>query len=402
MKSKQWIKVGIVSFSVMAFPGLSFAQTMQTQVQPGTMLQLPDAQARQMITKGVGSLKSSQLPSGGWVTEPMPVGITGLALKALAGADVVDAKTDWVKKGYENLLTYQLSSGGIYKDQLANYNTAIAVSALAAANDPAYKPNIEKALAYLKSLQWTEAIEGGPKGEGKITPDNAWYGGAGYGNHARPDGSNTQMMLDALNDAGLPSADPAFQAAIKFVTRMQNLSETNDQKWAGNDGGAVYTPANNGESNAGEYTDANGKRLLRSYGSMTYAMLKSYVYAGLSKDDPRVKAAWKWISSNWTLDENPGFSATDPSNARYGLYYYYMTLARTLDAYNQPIITDANGKSHDWRVELINKIAELQLADGSWNGDAKWQENNPVLVTSYCLIALEYTLKDLSENPIKG
>jgi squalene-hopene/tetraprenyl-beta-curcumene cyclase len=355
--------------------------------------------AEALIAKGVDFLKSKQLPNGGWVTDPQPLGISALALRAAVSSGLANSQTDWVKKGYANLLSNQLDSGGIYRDLLANYNTAVAISALGAANDPSFKAPLDKALAYLKSLQWTESIEGGPKGEGKITPDNPWYGGSGYGNRGRPDGSNTQMMLDALHDAGLPPTDPAYQAALKFVSRMQNLSETNDQKWSGNDGGGVYTPANNGESMAGEYTDASGRRLLRSYGSMTYAMLKSFVYAGLTKDDPRVKAAWNWICKNWTLEENPGMAANDPAIAKNGLYYYYLTLARALDAYNQPVVTDAQGNKHDWRMELIDKLSSLQLANGSWNGDARWQEDNPVLVTSYVLIALECAVKDLRENP---
>ena len=43
---------------------------------------------------------------------------------------------------------------------------------------------------------------------------------------------------------------------------------------------------------AGEYTGADGKRMLRSYGSMTYAGLKSMIFAGVGPDDPRVKAAY--------------------------------------------------------------------------------------------------------------
>ena len=40
------------------------------------------------------------------------------------------------------------------------------------------------------------------------------------------------MAIEALHDAGLKPGDPAFDAALKFVTRCQNNSETNDQKWA--------------------------------------------------------------------------------------------------------------------------------------------------------------------------
>jgi squalene-hopene/tetraprenyl-beta-curcumene cyclase len=182
---------------------------------------------------------------------------------------------------------------------------------------------------------------------------------------------------------------------------MQNLSETNDQKWAGNDGGAIYTPANNGESVAGEYKDADGRRMLRSYGSMTYAMLKSYVYCGLSKDDPRVKAAWDWISKNWSVDENPGMRLNDPTSAQYGLFYYYVTLARALRAYGQPIIVDPQGNKHDWRVELIDKVASLQRPDGSFAGDKKWMEDSPDLATSFATLAVEEALADLKDRPAK-
>src|SRR5215470_17144596 len=87
-----------------------------------------------------------------------------------------------------------------------------------------------------------------------VTESDPNFCGWGYGKKERPDGSNLQMALDALHDAGVEPSDPAFQNAIKFVTRMQNLSETNDQAWASNDGGFIYTPAQGGESFAGEYS----------------------------------------------------------------------------------------------------------------------------------------------------
>src|SRR4029453_12331577 len=105
-----------------------------------------------------------------------------------------------VKKGNDNPPPAQLENGGIHKDLLANYNPAIAVSSLAAAENPAFKDRIDKAVAYLKSLQWNDRIQGGPKGEGPIDVGNPWFGGAGYGSKGRPDGSNTQLMLDALHD----------------------------------------------------------------------------------------------------------------------------------------------------------------------------------------------------------
>jgi hypothetical protein len=40
------------------------------------------------------------------------------------------------------------------------------------------------------------------------------------------------------------------------------------------------------------------------------AGLKSMIYAGLTQDDPRVKAAIGYIKDRYTLDENPGRAGT--------------------------------------------------------------------------------------------
>jgi squalene-hopene/tetraprenyl-beta-curcumene cyclase len=240
-----------------------------------------------------------------------------------------------------------------------------------------------------------------PKGEEAKDKSNTFYGGFGYGRNSRPDMSNTHFAIEALHDAGLKPGDKAYDAALVFISRTQNLSETNDRPWAGNDGGFVYTAANNGESFAGEYTGPDGKRLLRSYGSMTYAGLKSMIHAGLTKDDPRVKAAAEWIRKNWTFDENPGMRAAGPDQADNGLYYYYQVAAKALNAYDQPVITDDKGIAHDWRVELLDKLASLQKDDGSWSGDKRWMEDNPVIVTSDCVMALHEIQPDLAEHPAK-
>jgi squalene-hopene/tetraprenyl-beta-curcumene cyclase len=90
---------------------------------------------------------------------------------------------------------------------------------------------------------------------------------------------------------------------------------------------------------------------------------------------------------------------SNPDVAKNGLYYYYHTMGRALNVYDQPIITDAQGKKHDWRVELIDKLMSLQNPDGSWAGEQRWMENNPVLVTAYTVLALQETLIDLREHP---
>jgi len=361
-----------------------------------------DAKVQAAVDKALAYLKSQQKPDGGWQKENDPPALTAIALKAFAQDPKVGPGADFVKKGYDKLLTYQLDNGGIYQDLLANYNTSIAISSLTAANNPAFKDRIDKAVAYIKGIQWTDKTGAGPKGETVKDDKNNWWGGWGYSHAGRPDLSNAQIAIEALENAGLKKDDPAFQNALKFVTRNQNNSETNDQKFAGNDGGFVYSPANDGESPAGVLVGADGKRVVRSYGSMTYAGLKSMIYAGLTKDDPRVKAAWKWIGDTYTVDVNPGMPNAGPKTgdmSHYGLYYYYHTMARALNVYDEPTITDAHGAKHDWRVELADKLISLQKPDGSWQGDKKWFEDSSVLSTSYAVLALQEIQKDLKEHP---
>jgi squalene-hopene/tetraprenyl-beta-curcumene cyclase len=177
-----------------------------------------------------------------------------------------------------------------------------------------------------------------------------------------------------------------LKRALVFVSRCQNLkSEFNDQPWAGkvNDGGFIYTPANGGTSFAGKAEDGG----LRSYAGMTYAGLKSMIHAGLSPDDPRVKAAREYIRRHYTLDENPGLG-------QMGLYYYYQTFARALAMLGQPTLIDADGHAHDWRADLVAALAKRQNPDGSWVNPAdRFMEGDPNLVTAYALLALAYTRK---------
>jgi squalene-hopene/tetraprenyl-beta-curcumene cyclase len=174
-----------------------------------------------------------------------------------------------------------------------------------------------------------------------------------------------------------------LQKALVFVSRCQNLkSEFNDQAWAEkvNDGGFIYTAANGGSSFAGK--EDNGG--LRSYAGMTYAGLKSMIYAGLTADDPRVKAALAYVEKHYTLDENPGMGQA-------GLYYYYHTFAKALHLLNRPTLTDATGRAHDWRSDLIAALAKRQNRDGSWVNPAdRFLEGDPNLVTAYGLLALAY------------
>ncbi len=327
-----------------------------------------------MKAKGIAFLKASQNEDGSW-TSPKILGISGLVLTGLlqAGVDVDDPV---VQKGMKFLLSFQQEDGGIYNptSNHKNYESSIAVSALVAGNkDKRFDEQISKATKYLKEIQW------GPD-EGASESDPA-YGGQGYGSHKRPDLSNTAFFLEALHAAGMSQDDPAMQKALIFVSRCQNLeSKYNDTVFADRvkDGGFYYTPAAGGSSQAGT-TENEG---LRSYASMTYAGLKSMIYAGLTKDDPRVKAATEWLQKNYSLTENPGMG-------QQGLYYYYNTMSKTLKTLGSETFVSADGEKHDWKADLVKTVAEKQSSNGSWVNPAdRWYEGDPNLVTAYVLMVL--------------
>jgi hypothetical protein len=134
-----------------------------------------------------------------------------------------------------------------------------------------------------------------------------------------------------------------------------------------------------------------GVSRLRAYGSMTYSGFKSYLYANLAKDDPRVTAAVRWILSNYTLAENPGLG-TD------GYYYYLVVFGRAMEAYGTPVLpvrTESGAaRSARWQADLVARLSELQNEDGSFRSvDDRWMEDNPVLITAYALNALQSAVK---------
>jgi squalene-hopene/tetraprenyl-beta-curcumene cyclase len=326
--------------------------------------------------KAVGFLRPRQSSDGSWSGTKEP-GITALVVTAMLRSKRVTPSDPAIVKGLGFLEGYVDPKGGLANAPHSVYSTSVALMAFQEANQGGrYDSLIKGAQEFLKVNQTDE-------GEGKTSADPA-YGGSNYGGGAgRPDLSNTSFMMEALKDSGLPADDPALQKALVFVSRCQNLkSEFNDQPWAGkvNDGGFIYVAAGGGGA-AGKAAKKPDDPIPSSAG-MTYAGLKSMIYAGLSKDDVRVKAALGYISKHYTVDENPG-------QGQRGLYYYYHTFARALAALGQPTLVDSEGKSHDWRADLIGALAKRQEASGGWvNKEDRFMEGDPNIVTSYGLLAL--------------
>ena len=331
-----------------------------------------------MVGRAVSFLRGQQADDGSYSSVAGP-GITSLvACSLLRNGCEVDDPT--VEKSLKYLEQFVRPDGGIYQEGtlFRNYETCLAILCFKEANsDGRYDETLERAKQFIMGLQWSE--------DEPRSGDDFRDGGAGYGKHLRPDLSNTTFFVDALKALETDTNSEAIQNALRFVSACQNLdSEHNKTEFSKRvgDGGFYYTPAAGGKSQAGE-TEAGG---LRSYGSMTYAGLKSMIYAGVGPDDSRVKAAVDWIRNHYTLTENPGMP-----NGDHGLFYYFHTFAKALDAIGIDSFEDADGTKHDWRAELIDELARRQQADGSWKNRAeRWLEKDPNLVTAYCLLALSY------------
>ncbi len=342
--------------------------------------------AEQCVARGLAFLENAQRPDGGWPGfEGSDPAITALVAKAFAEHERYGPNHPVVRRAFDFIMRHRQDDGGIYVPGigLRNYYTSVAVMALARSDEPRVKEAVAAAQRMLTGLQWDESEE--------REPSDVFYGGAGYGHGKRPDLSNTQMMLEALHDSALSPEHPVYHKALIFISRCQMLPATNDQPFAADgDGGFIYSPANGGESKAGT-VERDGRQVLRCYGSMTYAGYKSLLYAGLSDNDPRVRAAWDWFGRHYTLERNPNMP---DDQALQGLYYYYHVFARALEASGKQLITDAAGERHDWRADLSAALARRQRDDGSWvNEEDRWYESNPHLVTAYSVLALEAALR---------
>ena len=310
----------------------------------------------------------------------------GPAVTALVGTAVLrhgrSPDDPLVAKALKYMEGFVRQDGGIYAEGTfyKNYETCIAIMFFQEANRKGkYNTLLKNANDFIKSNQWGSAGEKGPQ--------DVEFGGAGYGRSKRPDLSNTSFFIDALKAAGNDENSEAMRRALLFVSRCQNLeSPYNTTPFAAkiNDGGFYYTPAAGGSSQAGTDETTGG---LRSYASMTYAGLKSMIYAGVREDDPRVQAALGWLRKHYDLDSNPGMGTA-------GLFYYYQTFAKALSALGQDTFVDEKGMAHNWRKELIDALASRQKPDGSWvNDNSKWLEGDASLVTGYALLALSYCKK---------
>jgi len=332
------------------------------------------------ISKGLAWLRTSQYADGSWRSN---VGVTALCALTFLNAGYDETDID-VNQAIQYIVSKVHGDGSIYTSSSSKeYETSLAVLALVATYNDAHRTRIDNARNWLVNSQWDESCYWG-----SVSKSHSYYGGFGYGYNIRPDLSNTQFALLALDAAGLPKDDPTWVKAQVFLHRCQkvNFPITLDiegtpytvQPWnyagttGGYDGGFVYIPGSNAYVGGAP-----------SMGAMTGAGIWGLLLSGVPKSDQRVTEAINWVVNHYTWD-------TNPNSAGYRRYYYYLSMAKALTMYGEKIIG-----GHDWYQELYNKITSPAEMIAVGTDKAKWvpvgtyEDYVPDLSTAYAILSLQ-------------
>lgn len=364
------------------------------------------------MQRGLDWLVPLQQESGAWSNTNFPA-LTAMPLLAMVRSGREDL-IPHIQRATDFLIscakTIGPDKGAIYQHVdgrrgggLSNYNTALSLIALHAVQESSLfedgqitnlVPVILDARAFLAASQYLG--------------DSVHYGGMGYDpptERSYADLSNAYLGYEAIRITesieelrpGGARVDLNWQAATRFIERIQNLPEVNDRPWATDHpdevGGFTYR-ADIHRDDFGAFIDEDGVERHRSARTMSFAGLVSYLYAGVSRDDERVQAAKAWIQRNWNPEipnRNPELAGT-PSEMG-GFFYYLKVLSRALQIYDTDTLTLADGSTVNWRDQVISVIAAHQTDDGFWiNEYGRYWEADPVLSTAYALLALQNAL----------
>ncbi|MCE9615147.1 MAG: terpene cyclase/mutase family protein [Lentisphaerae bacterium] len=336
------------------------------------------------VERGLKWLAANQKPDGSWSNADYPA-LTALALWTMVN-DTPSSQPEAADAAVRYILSCVQTNGSICRDVpgkkgggLANYNTAICMTALHATRRPDVTRVVQQARAFVAGAQYMG--------------DDEYRGGFGYDSNTKraytdllntyyaAQGMRLTADVEESRPAGEPHADINWNETVTYIERMQNTAAAGPE----DAGGFFYNPT---DPKAGTTTNAEGVVVLRSYGSITYAGLLALVFADVSREDVRVRSALKWAQHHWTLDENPGLGQE-------GRFFFYHVLTRALDATRVDVINRDDGSAVNWREAVARKLIDLQRIDpatgaGYWMNDiGRYWENDPVLVTSYALLALE-------------
>ena len=301
------------------------------------------ATALELIHRGLSYLGHRQNRDGGWLGRYGPA-VTALVVRGYIEAGA--AKTNrHVRSAMTFIERFRHMDGGFYGNVEPAYNTAIVLRTLSMLPQRRYQRQATAGLAFLR-------------------------GQMDQLGHARRSKGTW---------SGKPSVFKAWRGPQWLLPNHHNGATATDQIAAG-----LWMSANQLDP-----TERSGNMILTHYGEITYSQLKSMIYAGLSPRDPRVIRLSRWIAAHYTLSHNPA------ENGSLGVYYYYVTFAKTLRAAGRAWIVGSTGVRHNWRQDLVYALAHRIDVNGSWvnHGNKAWLEGNPVMATTYAVLALDQVVR---------
>jgi hypothetical protein len=317
---------------------------------------------------GLDYLRNRQYANGSWSGN---VGITSLATIGFMNAGYRE-NDPTVQKAIEFIRSSRRSDNSFCRDcGHVTYETALAIVALKGTRNSLYNEEIRLAGEWLRDSQWDD-----DNTWGTVPINHSYWGGFGYGRNSQPDLSNTQFAVLGLHAAGVFD-DDTKEKVIKYTSRCQNRTASNDGYSSNNDGGFNYLPGQSVYSGT------------VSIGSTTGAGMWTMALSGVKADDPRFKASLDWVKDHYSWDHNPTSIGNWGGNA---LYYYYLSMSKALSmARVQKIGGGVFGiGAKDWYKDLSNKLLGLQRDNGSWVNQYGWvMESVPELTTAYAILSLQ-------------
>ncbi len=265
---------------------------------------------------------------------------------------------------------------------------------------------------------------------------NPGYGAMSYLDMLIPDAFRSDLslmchVLEGLAASGLPPEElgPVLERAGVFVRRCQNLADARvagDEGEGGDGEGEDEDEGDDGDGGDDAATRAamlaaldggfapqpdgskggatmlpNGDFVFRSYGTPTADGIRALLSLGVAPDDPRIVAALDWLTTRFTVRQNPGLrSGADHFQYAHALRFYLLyaaseafsqsTDAGWLGGHRPDVVDGKQVVDVDWAWQIANHLEARQLPDGAWRNEfGGMQEDRGVVATPFAVMALE-------------
>ena len=340
------------------------------------------------VEKGIQYLMSQQGEDNIWHSPNYGnlkdgAAITSLVLYSLSHqpAELLASKRARIERAIERLIENSKDADYIKNvdgPDYSNYATALFLIACKQIGHNLQQTQSNRLLRYLVGAQLTFESAGVDHG--------GWdYSGWMTGERPTP-GTNVSVSCLAceclrLHAKQIDSAD-VFEHTIAWAQRTQN-----------DDGGFCFHPKRSHDGNKAGWKDEQ-RTNPNSYGSASADGLRILLACGMAKDDKRFISALDWIKNNLDAEKVPGFENLEHTGGwdQGLLFYWYYSVSKCLD-----ILPDE--QSIPFAEALRTKIIDLQKDDGSWaNPNARMREDDPLIATSFALIALSACEKILQDE----